>query len=726
MPWSIGIVHPAFLLRGSGNFAFPTILDLAKIQEMAARGGPSWDDGRLISEPLPANQVKAWLEQTIKSGCRTGVDVENQRVYRGRSILTHVGIARGYDGDVRSPDRSALCISLVNYGGQPTYGQPALETVRLAIRAFMRGPNPKTLQNGSHDVDVLNFAGLGPVENYDHDTLIAHQCVCAELPHDLAFLGATYLDAPAWKQEVKGGGELTDRVSERDFRLYNAKDAARTLALDPPLHRPIHAEKVLTSFYDRKMRAGHLARRIGARGFYVDQDRLKETREAFAAKLEKNLKRMRDAVQSPHLDPNKTRVLRKIIYEYFDAPILSRTAKTRQGRLTADLLPRLRRHLPPEGREFVDAYLEWKAAAKVESTYLRHGWRSRDGKLHGLELIDGSAHSLFSVTVTPTDRWASRDPNMQNIPEGVPEDPFTNIRRIYRARPGFTLIGFDFAALELRIDAFQSGDDALIQVFAEDLRMRRQGIPKELRPDIHRINAAAVFGVAEALVTKLMRKTAKNVVYGTGYGGGPETILGTIQANALDNGDPVEIRAAFALSVKSIAAMLENWFKNHPGLWRHRQEKIASAVGRSRTGCGAGLQLQHVTEYQGGRRRWFLKGRVPHGAWDGGADRRGNPSMTQVLNGEVQTEASRLFEETALAIDRDIQGGRLGRWSESEERQGLCAGIVNPLHDALYLECPEGKEDEAVAMCVEHAEKTQVGGWVYPVDAKTGTYWSEF
>jgi len=726
--WVVPTLHPAFLLRGAGQYTRAVIVDLARAMRIAAVGRPEWDEGTLYTTPGP-RFAAAWLAETRRARCRVGVDVENEISYRGRAVLTHVGVSRGYDGDARAPDRSSLCVWLRRRDGKPTFTPGGEALARGAIRDLLGDPRvAKVLQNGSHDVDVLAWNGLGPVNGYGFDTLVAHQACHPEEPHSLGYLATRYTDAGAWKEEVKGGGGL-QRVNEVVVRRYNALDAAVTLALAPRLEADVaRGGPAVATLFRGKMQVAELARRIGARGLWVDQERLAMARDTYADRLRSGRVSLGQLSGQVDFDPQKPIHLREALYGRFRAPIVARTPKTRAPTLSQSLLPRLRPYLSPEGKRFIDSLLAWKSSAKIESTYLREGWRDSSGRLHGVEIIDGSVHSLFSVTVTPTDRWASREPNLQNIPTGDPNDPVSNIRGIYTARPGFTLVGFDFAALELRIDAFQSGDEPLMRMFAEDLRLRRLGVPKARRPDIHRVNAAAVFGVPEGSVTKSMRDTGKNVIYGVGYGGGAQTILGTIRANAEGSGNPAEIRAAYTLTVVDVEAMLRNWFATHPGLARHRKSKVSEALERSRRVAGLGLGLGWCQEYRNGRRRWFLSGRVPHGGWDGGSDRRGNPAATQVLNAPVQTEASIVFDETMLALDSDLRRGRFGAWSLTAEAAGRCAGVVIPLHDAIYLEVPTAYREEAVSAVREHGERPRPspsGEVVYPVDVKCGRRWSD-
>ena len=437
--WVVPTVHPAFLLRGGGHLIRAVAVDLARAMRVAVHGEPSWDPGQLLgAEPLGVGKIGRWIEETIEAGCRVAVDVENSLEYRGIAVLTHIGIARGYDGDHRAPDRSSICISLIDRTtGRRIYTTPGEARIKRGVKELLRSRSiVKVMQNGPHDVDVLIGNGYGPIRGYSFDTLVAHQALWCEEPHDLGYLGSRYLDIDRWKEEVKGGGGTMYRVPEPVFRIYNATDAAGTLAIVPHLEAELEtAGPSVKGLFERKMAVSHLARRIGARGLFVDQDRLEEVRSNYMGRIEVCLKVLRRISGNPSFDPNKTRDLRYVIYRRFKAPVTARTPKLREPTLKADLLPRLRPYVPPDGKEFIDQYLIWKSSTKIESTYLRSGWRDNGGGLHGIEIINGVVHSLLSVTTAVTDRWSSSSPNIQNLPRGDPDDPESDVRAIYVARP---------------------------------------------------------------------------------------------------------------------------------------------------------------------------------------------------------------------------------------------------------------------------------------------------
>lgn len=118
---------------------------------------------------------------------------------------------------------------------------------------------------------------------------------------------------------------------------------------------------------------------------------------------------------------------------------------------------------------------------------------------------DGRVHTTFLQAGTVTGRMGSKDPNMQNIP--MRTDEGRAIRRAFVAEKGYTLVAIDYSQIELRIAAFLSEDEKLMDIF-------KRG------EDVHAGVASRVFNVASEDVTPDMRRRAKVINFGILYGMG--------------------------------------------------------------------------------------------------------------------------------------------------------------------------------------------------------------
>ena len=75
----------------------------------------------------------------------------------------------------------------------------------------------------------------------------------------------------------------------------------------------------------------------------------------------------------------------------------------------------------------------------------------------------GRLHASFNTYGADTGRFSSSDPNLQNIPSHSKE-----IRLMFKAKDGYSIVGSDYSAQEPRSLASFSGDKAMLQAYEED------------------------------------------------------------------------------------------------------------------------------------------------------------------------------------------------------------------------------------------------------------------
>ena len=114
-------------------------------------------------------------------------------------------------------------------------------------------------------------------------------------------------------------------------------------------------------------------------------------------------------------------------------------------------------------------------------------------------------YTNFKLHNTLSGRLSSSGPNLQNITRVKPDLP--NIRELFVASPGRTLLNADYSQAELRTIGKLSGDP-------EFTRIHKEGI------DFHSVVAERFYGPN---FTKENRQTAKNIDFGVAYQQTPET-----------------------------------------------------------------------------------------------------------------------------------------------------------------------------------------------------------
>ena len=146
----------------------------------------------------------------------------------------------------------------------------------------------------------------------------------------------------------------------------------------------------------------------------------------------------------------------------------------------------------------IDLISQFREVVKLKNTYI--------DALPKMVEEDGRVHTTFNLTIAPTGRLSSADPNLQAIP--VKTELGRNIRTAFVADKGNLLVSADYSQFELRLAAALSGDEGMIEAFNRDA-------------DIHIETAAENYGVPPAKVPKEQRSSVKAVNFGIMYGLGP-------------------------------------------------------------------------------------------------------------------------------------------------------------------------------------------------------------
>jgi len=146
----------------------------------------------------------------------------------------------------------------------------------------------------------------------------------------------------------------------------------------------------------------------------------------------------------------------------------------------------------------IDLITQYREVVKLKNTYV--------DPLPNMVDKNSRLHTTFSLTIAPTGRLSSADPNLQNIP--VRTELGKRIRTAFVAGNGKVLVSADYSQFEIRLAAALSGDKGMIDAFNKDA-------------DIHVETAAQIYRIPASKVTKEQRYSAKAVNFGIMYGLGP-------------------------------------------------------------------------------------------------------------------------------------------------------------------------------------------------------------
>jgi len=173
---------------------------------------------------------------------------------------------------------------------------------------------------------------------------------------------------------------------------------------------------------------------------------------------------------------------------------------------------------------------------------------------------DGRIHPSFHQTFTETGRLSSREPNLQN------QDRSDDVRGLFMPAPGNKFVIADYSQLELRLAAYFSGDETMVQAY-------RAG-----EADLHTETQHRIFGKPTSKAEdKKTRTLSKNINFGLVFGGGHNTLIKFAfkQGVIISEADAIQYRDAFRAT--------------YPGLyeWQKREgntkpESVRTALGRRR------------------------------------------------------------------------------------------------------------------------------------------------
>jgi DNA polymerase-1 len=204
-----------------------------------------------------------------------------------------------------------------------------------------------------------------------------------------------------------------------------------------------------------------------------------------------------------------------------------------------------------------NALLEYRRAAKVLSNY--------GEKLLGKVGADGRLRGSWWQIGTETGRMACSNRNLQNLA--------SEVRRYVRATEGRALVIVDYSQIELRIAAKNSGDETMLQAFAEGL-------------DIHEITARGLTGREE--VSKEERRLAKAVNSGLLFGMSPQGLRAYARASY-----------GVEMTLQEAERYWQDFFAAYPGLkaWHDREYRDLKKRGNTETRTLTGRRRTGVTEF---------------------------------------------------------------------------------------------------------------------------------
>lgn len=368
--------------------------------------------------------------------------------------------------------------------------------------------------------------------------------------------------------------------------------------------------------------------------------------EAQIAQLKEDIEIMTDEV---NIGANAgTKAFKNYLYKTLKLPVLKTTQKFNEAAddeamtLLSEWCEKNRSELVPLFK-MIEEYRRWN---KLKSTYI-------DGYLKFSNTSTNHIHPDLMPLATETGRFASRNPNLQNMPR-KDNDPI-GIRNFIRADEGKMLLSLDFSQIELRVGAFYCQDEKMLDTY------RNNG-------DIHASTTSVIFNVLfeEAIDKnaehyKERRTIAKNCNFGVFYGLFPKGLQRTLK-----------FKAGLDKTFDECSKIISNLKSGYRGLesWQREVKNQAAELGHTETYLGRRRYLPDINSTDWGKKSF---------------------AQRCALNTPIQGTAADILK---LAVSRVLKGLPERMWIRP----------ILQIHDELVFEIPEEKINEAVSFIKECME----------------------
>jgi len=317
----------------------------------------------------------------------------------------------------------------------------------------------------------------------------------------------------------------------------------------------------------------------------------------------------------------------------------------------------------PELVEMFDLVQEYRGVSKTKSTYI-------DGFLRHINSTTGRLHPDMLPLNTVTGRFASKNPNCQNLPR--PGEDTIGVRNFIMAPEGMLLLSLDFSQIELRVGAFYCKDEKMLETY-------------QTGGDIHALTTAVIYKIPleEAAdktcpLYKERRTIAKNCNFGTFFGLFPKSLQRTLK-----------FKGGLYISLEECERIIENLKRGYPRLVKW-QDEVKTRAG-----------FRKYTETWLGRRRNIPD--IISADWN-----KKSFAQRVAMNTPIQGTAADILK---LALGRIVRG--------LPDRPWLLPLLQ--IHDELVFEIPENRLHEAVVFAKNCMETRPFDVFSVPIVAEAAT-----
>ncbi len=533
----------------------------------------------------------------------------------------------------------------------PKLGFPA-KFVIYRLKPILEDSNiEKYGQNIKFDSFILKRYGVD-LQPMSFDTMVASYVLNPDDQHNLDSLAKKWLNYTPISISSLIGEKKSNQISMRELspeEVYNyaCEDADLAFRLTKILKNELVKENLIKLAEEIEFPLIEVLRDIEYNGVFVSTEIL----SSIATTLNEQVIDLKEKIfeeAGVRFNLDSPKQLGQILFEKLQLPVI---AKTKTGYSTdVSVLSQLAESYPIAGD-----ILEYRQRTKLLSTYVSALPELINSKT-------GRIHSTFNQTITSTGRLSSTDPNLQNIP--IRGEFGKEIRKAFvPQRKNWKILSADYSQIELRIIAFISGDQNLINAFKKGL-------------DIHSATAALLFNKPIENVNSDERRVAKTVNFGILYG------LGAYG-----------LSQRLGIGRTEAQAIIDNYLSKYPGIKKYVEDTIAAT------------QKKGFAETLCGRRRYFPNINSQNKNLRS-ADERA------AINLPIQGTAADMMKIAMINIHKKLKEYKLKTM------------MILQIHDELLFEVPDEELDIAAEIVREKMQNSLPLGEVpVVVDIGVGESW---
>lgn len=594
---------------------------------------------------LDETTFENWIEK-LKAAPLIAVDTETTSVNYMEAELVGVSFCI-------EPGSAAYVPVAHDYPDAPT--QLSREHVLAALKPILESETIiKVGQHIKYDKNVLAHYDI-TLNGIGFDTMLESYVLNSTAQrHDMDSLALAYLGHKTIHFEEiagKGAKQLTfNQIGLEEAGPYAAEDADITMRLHQAIWAKLeNVPKLKSLLVDIEVPVACVLSRMEQQGVLIESQRLRQQSQDLATRIAELEKEVHEEAGEV-FNLGSPKQLQHILFEKMSLPIIKKTPKGAPS-TSEEVLQELALEFPLPKK-----LMEYRGLTKLKNTYT-------DKLPKMINHRTGRVHTSYHQAITATGRLSSTDPNLQNIP--IRNEEGRKVRQAFVPREGYKIVAADYSQIELRIMAHLSGDEGLLNAFAQG-------------KDIHKATAAEVFGISLDNVTTEQRRSAKAINFGLIYG-----------------------MSAFGLAKQlniprhEAQKYMDLYFERYPGVldYMDSTREAAKDKGYVETVFGRRLYLPDIKASNGMRRK--------------GAERA-------AINAPMQGTAADIIKMAMIKVDD---------WIRSLGNNDVV--MMMQVHDELVFEIKEDKLQEHTDSIVDLMEKAAVLNVPLIVEAGVGENWDQ-